>query len=95
MDRGELHARLTQMREAASTIGRSARNVAECIDSVDREIIALSSDRFMSAGAEGFRAEYHRLKPRLVDAFEQLASFQEKLNAAADDIETASRTGRA
>jgi WXG100 family type VII secretion target len=92
MDRGEIYARITQMREAATTIGRSANTVRECIESVDREVWALGADRFMSAGAEAFRGEYTRLKPKLAEAFEQLAMFQDKLNTSADDIEAASRT---
>jgi uncharacterized protein YukE len=94
MDRGEIYAKITQMREASSTIGRSASNVRDCIESVDREVWSLGADRFMSAGAESFRGEYLRLKPKLSEAFEQLAMFQDKLNASADDIEAASRSGR-
>lgn len=95
MDRGEIYAKITQMREAASTIGRSAANIQTCMEAVDREVWALGADRFMSAGAEAFRAEYMRLKPKLTDSFEQLVLFQDKLNTSADDIETASRSGRA
>lgn len=94
MDTGEIYAKITQMREAASTIGRSASNVRDCIEAVDREVWALGADRFMSAGAEAFRGEYMRLKPRLAESFEQLMLFQDKLNASADDIEMASRSGR-
>lgn len=94
MDRGEIYAKITQMREASATIGRSATNVRECIEAIDKEVWALGADRFMSAGAESFRAEYMRLKPRLAEAFEQLAMFQDKLNTSADDIEAASRAGR-
>jgi uncharacterized protein YukE len=94
MDRGEIYAKITQMRESATTIGRSATNIRDCIESVDREVWALGADRFMSVGAEAFRAEYTRLKPRLTDAFEQLIGFQDKLNTAADDIEAAARSGR-
>ena len=94
MDRGEIYAKITQMREAATTIGRSANSIQTCIEAVDREVWSMGADRFMSVGAEAFRAEYNRLKPKLQDAFEQLAQFQDKLNASADDIEAASRSGR-
>ncbi len=94
MDSGEIYARITQMREAATTIGRSAARVHDCIEAVDNEIRAISPDRFMSPGAEVFRAEYNRLTPRLREAFENLLHFQDKLNASADDIEAASRLNR-
>lgn len=95
MDRGEIYAKITQMRESAATIGRSATSIQNCMEAVDREIYTLGTDRFMSIGAEAFRAEYMRLKPRLEEAFEQLAQFQDKLNTSADDIEAAARSGRA
>lgn len=95
MDRGEIYAKITQMRESAVTIGRSASTIQTCMESVDREIHTLGADRFMSVGAEAFRSEYMRLKPRLEEAFEQLAQFQDKLNTSADDIEAAARSGRA
>lgn len=94
MDTGEIYAKITQMREASAAIGRSATNVRECIEAVDKEVWALGADRFMSPGAEAFRAEYMRLKPKLADAFDQLAMFQDKLNTSADDIEVAARSGR-
>ena len=94
MDNGEIYARIAQMREAATTIGRSAGRIHESIDAVDSEIRALGADRFMSIGAEAFRAEYNRLTPQLKEAFEQLNRFQEKLNTSADDIEIASRSNR-
>ena len=94
MDSGELYARITQMRESATTIGRSAARVRDCIETVDVEIRALGSDRFMSIGAEAFRAEYNRLTPRLREAFDNLLRFQDKLTIAADDIEAASRSKR-
>lgn len=92
MGHGELYARITQMRDSAATIGRSAARIRECIEAVDNEVVALGTDRFMSVGAEAFRAEYNRMTPRLREAFENLMRFQEKLTTAADDIETASRS---
>lgn len=93
METGELYAKISQMRTAATTLGRSAATITDCIDAIDREVQALSSDRFMSVGAETFRLEYNRATPRLRDAFEQLIAFQDKLNTSADDIEAASRSG--
>lgn len=92
MNQGELYARIAQMRESATKIGRSAAAINDCIEAVDREVWALGADRFMSVGAEGFRAEYYRLKPKLQEAFRQIQLFQEKLVTAADDIEAASRS---
>lgn len=91
MDHGEIFAKITQMREAASSLGRSASNIDNSLQSVDREIRALGADRFMSIGAESFRAEYNRLTPKLHDAFELLHRFQDKLQTSADDIEMAAR----
>lgn len=91
MDTGEIYAKITQMREAAVNIGRGAAHIQDCMESVEREVVALGADRFMSVGAEAFRAEYNRLKPKLNEAFEQLLAFQEKLNISADDIESAAR----
>jgi WXG100 family type VII secretion target len=91
MDHGEIFAKITQMREAAATMGRSASNIDSSLQAVDREIRALGSDRFMSIGAEAFRGEYNRLTPRLQDAFELLRRFQDKLQTSADDIEMAAR----
>ena len=92
MDTGEIYARITQMREAATTIGRSATRIRDCIENVDTEVRALGPDRFMSIGAEAFRVEYNRMTPQLREAFENLMRFQDKLVTAADDIETASRS---
>lgn len=89
---GELYARITQMREAASIIRRSATTVDSSLDAVEREVRALGADRFMSLGAEAFRAEYNRLAPRLRNAFAQIMSFHDHLNTSADDIEVAART---
>jgi uncharacterized protein YukE len=92
MNVGELYARLHQMREAAQTIGQGAESVQRSIDVIESEIRALGSDRFMSVGAEAFRAEYARMTPRLRAAFDLLGGFREKLNGSADDIELAART---
>ena len=92
MNSGEIYARITQMRESATTIGRSAARVRDCIEAVDNEVRALGPDRFMSIGAEAFRVEYNRLTPRLREAFDNLLHFQDKLITSADDIESASRS---
>jgi uncharacterized protein YukE len=91
MDSGQIYARITQMREAATTIGASASRISDCMDAVENEVRAVSADRFTSPGAEAFRAEYNRLTPRLKQAFEDILRFQDKLNTSADDIEVASR----
>lgn len=91
MESGEIFARLTEMRESAAQIGRSAAQIGECMQNVDVEVQSLSQDRFMSAGAESFRAEYYRQTPRLREALDQLLRFQDKLRSSADEIEAASR----
>ena len=91
---GEIYVRIAQMREAATTITRSAAAINDSIEAVENEVRALSADRFMSVGAEVFRAEYYRLTPKLREAFDQLMRFQDKLNASADDIELASRSSQ-
>jgi WXG100 family type VII secretion target len=88
---GEIYARIAQMREAAATIQRSATRIDGSLNAVDREIRALGTDRFMSLGAEAFRAEYNRLTPRLRDAFDLLTRFHQQLATSADDIEIAAR----
>lgn len=88
---GELHAKITQMRESARTIHGSARRILDSIDAVDHEIRSLGAERFTSTAAEDFRSRYLRLTPRLREASELLILFQEKLDAAADEIELASR----
>lgn len=93
MDTGEIYAKITQMRSTATVLGRSSTTIMDSIEAIDREVRALSSDRFMSVGAETFRVEYNRATPKLRDAFEQLIAFQDKLNMSADDIEAASRSG--
>ena len=92
MSSGEIYARLHQLREAAGVIRRSTDQINRSIETIDGEVRALSSDRFMSVGAEVFRAEYARLTPRLQETFALLGAFHEKLNASADDIEVAART---
>jgi uncharacterized protein YukE len=89
---GEIYAKITQMRDAASALNQCASEINRAIDSVESEVRALSSDRFMSVGAEMFRAEYYKLTPKLKEAFDLLADFQSKLNASADDIELAARS---
>lgn len=89
---GEIYAKITQMRDAATALNQSSSEINRAIDSVEGEVRALSSDRFMSVGAEMFRAEYYKLTPRLKEAFDLLADFQTKLNASADDIELAARS---
>lgn len=91
MDNGEVLAKITQMRDVASRIGSCAAQIDESLEAVEREVRALGSDRFMSIGAEAFRAEYNRLTPRLRSAFELLRQFQDRLQTSADDIELAAR----
>lgn len=92
MSSGEIYAKLYQLREAAGIIRRSTEQINRSIEAIDGEIHALSSDRFMSVGAEVFRTEYARLTPRLKETFDMLGTFHDKLYAAADDIEVAART---
>ncbi|MBK8135693.1 MAG: WXG100 family type VII secretion target [Chloroflexi bacterium] len=94
MNTGEITARIQQMRDAADTLGRSAGQIQRCIDTVESEVRALGPDRFMSLGAESFRAEFFRLTPKLHETFETLAAFRDKLHASADDIEVASRASQ-
>ena len=94
MNSGELTARIQQMRDAAAQLGSAAGQVQRSIDAIETEIRALGPDRFMSVGAEAFRAEYYRLTPKLRETFEQLAAFRDRLHASADDIEIASRASQ-
>lgn len=94
MDSGEVYARVAQMREAAAEIGRSAARVRESMDAVDNEVRALGPDRFMSLGAEAFRAAYHRATPQLRESFDQLGQFKDRLDVSADEIENATRSIR-
>ncbi len=92
MSSGEIYAKLHQLREAASGLRQSTEQINRSIEAIDAEVRALSSDRFMSVGAEVFRAEYARLTPRLQETFALSGAFHDKLNASADDIEVAART---
>jgi uncharacterized protein YukE len=94
MSIGELHARLAQMREAATTLRQSASRVGQSIEAVEDEIRWLGAERFTSSGADVFRLEYQRLTPKLKESFDLLSGFHSKLNEAADDIEAASRSMR-
>jgi uncharacterized protein YukE len=94
MNTGEIAARIQQMRDAADSLGRAAGNIQRSIDTVDAEVRALGPDRFMSLGAESFRAEFFRLTPKLRETFETLAGFRDRLHASADDIELASRASQ-
>ncbi len=91
MEGGELLARLTEMREAANTIGNSAQRVNDAVDAVDAQVRAVGPDRFAGASADAFRAEYNRLTPALREAYDNLLLFREKLLQSADEIEAASR----
>lgn len=94
MATGELHARIAQMREAATTLRQSAGRVGQSIEAVEDEIRWLGAERFTSSGADVFRLEYQRLTPKLKEAFDLLSGFHGKLSEAADDIEAASRSLR-
>jgi uncharacterized protein YukE len=91
MDMGMLQARITQMREAAAAISRSAARINDCIEAVDSEIKAIGTDRYANDSAEEFRREYNRLTPQLRESFDHLMRFHEKLNSSADEIEVAAR----
>lgn len=94
MQTGEIAARIQQMREAADTLGRTSSQIQRCIDAVESEVRALGPDRFMSLGAEAFRAEFSRLTPKLRETFETLAGFRDRLHGSADDIEVAARASQ-
>ena len=94
MATGEIQARIAQMRDAANTLRQSAARVGQSIEAVEIEVRALGADRFTSSGADMFRLEYQRLKPKLKESFDLLTGFHSKLNEAADDIEAASRAVR-
>lgn len=91
MSTGLIHARITEMREAAVALKQSALRISEGLESVDSEVKAIGPDRYMSTAAEDFRREYNRLTPELREAYDHLMRFHEKLMAAADEIEMASR----
>lgn len=91
MNHGEIFARTTQMREAASALRSSSARIRESIDVVDFEIRALGADRYTSVAAEEFRAQYNRVTPILREVAHKLAIFQERLSLAADEIDLAAR----
>jgi WXG100 family type VII secretion target len=88
---GELLAKITEMREAANTIGNSANRINEAVDAVDAQVSAIGPDRFSGASADAFRSQYGRLTPQLRQAHEDLLLFKDKLLQSADEIEAASR----
>ena len=90
METGEIYAKITQMRSTASILGRSSATIMDSIDALDREVRALSADRFMSVGAETFRVEYNRATPKLRDAFERCAT--QVTNASDGSVEVQVRS---
>ena len=88
----EVIARITQMREAASNINSGANKIKDAVDQTNKEVMALGPDRYMSPGADSFRANYARLTPRLEEAYQQLLAFQRRLSEAADEIEAAANS---
>ena len=85
----EVVARIAQMRDAASRINSGASKIKDAVDQTNKEVTALGPDRYMSPGADSFRANYARLTPRLEEAYQQLLAFQKRLGNAADEIEAA------
>jgi uncharacterized protein YukE len=85
----EVIARITQMRDAASSINTGATKIKDAVDQTNKEVAALGPDRYMSPGADSFRANYARLTPRLEEAYQNLIDFQKRLSDAADEIENA------
>jgi uncharacterized protein YukE len=94
MPSGELSARISQMRSAAQALRQGTEQLRLGLEAVDSEVRALGAERFMSLGAEAFRAEYARLTPRLRETLDVLAAFQARLSASADDIELAARASQ-
>jgi WXG100 family type VII secretion target len=88
----EVIARLDQMEEAASNIGNSASKIDGAISQADQQVSALSPDRYMSPGAEAFRASYSRLTPRLKEAATELQKFQARLAEAAQELRDAAQS---
>lgn len=86
---GEIYARVSQLRSAATQLRQSAERVRLALESVDADVRALGADRFMSVGAEAFRSEYARLTPRLRETLDLLAEFHGRLASSADEIELA------
>jgi WXG100 family type VII secretion target len=91
IDLGALRARLSQMRDAASTLQTSANRINDALETVENEVKALPTDRYISVAADQFRAEYNRITPQLREAYLELMHFHEKLVVAADEIEAAAR----
>jgi uncharacterized protein YukE len=85
----EVVARITQMRDASTNINSGAAKIKDAVDQTNKEVSALGPDRYMSPGADTFRANYSRLTPRLEEAYQQLIEFQKRLSDASDEIETA------
>ncbi|MAS35139.1 MAG: hypothetical protein CL610_14100 [Anaerolineaceae bacterium] len=85
----EVIARIAQMREASTNINAGASKIKDAVDQTNKEVSALGPDRYMSPGADSFRANYARLTPRLEEAYQQLIAFQKRLSEAADEIEAA------
>ena len=85
----EVIARIAQMREASTNINAGASKIKDAVDQTNKEVSALGPDRYMSPGADSFRANYARLPPRLEEAYQQLIAFQKRLSEAADEIEAA------
>jgi uncharacterized protein YukE len=85
----EVVARITQMRDASTNINSGASKIKDAVDQTNKEVSALGPDRYMSPGADTFRANYARLTPRLEEAYQQLIEFQKRLSDAADEIEAA------
>lgn len=88
---GELVARIAEMRQAAADIAGSAQRVNDAVDATNQQVSALGPDRFSSAAADTFRAEYNRLTAQLREAYDNLMLFNQKLLESADEIESASR----
>jgi uncharacterized protein YukE len=88
MDDG-VQARITQMQDAASNIKAGATKIKDAIEQTNKEIAALGPDRYVSPGAETFRASYARLTPQLMEAYDQLMQFQQRLTDAATEIQHA------
>jgi uncharacterized protein YukE len=88
----EVIARITQMRDAATNINSGASKIKDAVDQTNKEVSALGPDRYMSPGADSFRANYARLTPKLEEAYQNLIDFQKRLSDASDEIESAAGT---
>ena len=60
------------MRDASTNINSGASKIKDAVDQTNKEVSALGPDRYMSPGADTFRANYARLTPRLEEAYQQL-----------------------